>query len=195
VVDPTPVTPKHRAALAVALIVGLPLTFTLIGLFTVGPFGPDDVAAVPTDCGAAFVDEAPAVSGSDRGFAEIARVRVFDCGDRFVAVVDGGADAAATFTAGAEGDRAIASVALIDEFGELHERRVVEYADGALTLTSQRRTGPVEEVSLEQVGFEGTSVVVVFPRGRGEDRLGSVDVGLTRQSGGATLHDDLSAEV
>ncbi|HSG79967.1 MAG TPA: hypothetical protein VLD62_10335 [Acidimicrobiia bacterium] len=194
-VDPTPVTPRHRAALAVALIVGLPLVLSLIGLFTVGPFGPDDVTAIPTDCGVAFVDEAPPVSGRDRGFAEIARVRVFDCGDRFVAVVDGGADASATFTTGAEGDRAIASVSLIDEFGDLHERRVVDSADGALTLTSQRRTGPVEEASLDQVGFEGPSVVVVFPRGRGEDRLGSVEVGLTRQSDGVTVHDDVSVEV
>lgn len=193
-VDPTPVTPKRRAALVVALIVGLPLTFTLIGLIVAGPLSSDEPLGIPTDCGEAFVDESPEVRSTSRVFAEVARVRLFDCKDRFVAAVDGVGDATAAFTVGGEVDRMIVSVTLIDEFGSLHEQRTLELADGRFTAVFERASGAVGDVPLEAVAFEGSTVVLEFPRGRGEQRLAAVEVSMTERSGNATVHDDFTAE-
>ncbi|MDX1689770.1 MAG: hypothetical protein R3290_01980 [Acidimicrobiia bacterium] len=188
------ISPRARAAAVVAVIVGLPLAFAVIGLFVAGPFAPSSRPAIPSDCAAPFVDEAPPVSSQGRRFAEVARVRVYDCRDRFVVAVDGVGGAAEAFTTG-EGGGVIASIGLVDETGELAGQRVVERDGGSVTVRSLNLDGDLVEVSADEVGFEGTAVVVEFVRGRGERRLVAVEVGLTETVGGGTVHDSLTVDV
>ena len=185
-------TSSKRSGFVLALIIGLPLAVTMIGLFVAGPFSSGPAAEIPSACSDPFVDGAPAVTSSERVFAEIARVRLFDCGDRFVAVVDGVGGADGAFTAATPS--VVASIALIDQYGELHERRLVTSGDDGPSVTSQRGSDQPIDVSSGAVGFDGPALVVVFPRGRGEEVLTRVEVSVSESSGTTTVHDDFAAD-
>ncbi len=187
-------TSGRRALFIVLAIVGLPLAFTVIGLFVAGPFSSQGAPTIPGACGEPFVDEAGTSSDTAGPFAPIQRVRLFDCGDRFVAVVEGSGDAAAAFAVQTDGSLLSVSVALFDQFGERHEQRVIEARDGAVTAEVTRRGDDPVSFSTSDVGFEGTSVVMEFPRGRGEELLERVEVRMVAGTASVTFTDELGAD-